>query len=354
MEDQLYLVGEPVMRSFNADTTKDEFFFPAGQIGSCRKVLQETRGPETIRQNLRAEYLAIVCALQAMGVAFRLVYAHEDKIDKGVLLACIHMGAKLIGFGQNFFPPDVIYPRDFCTVLSGPMLVLLNNHMQVLISEKNGWKIVSSPYGEGGRVLVSGNTMVVCEKLIVKDGQSIDSGQGMEAIEAAGMRVGFFPPTLNVRFSVSRNEAISFFSNDHIDRAACLLKGRNGRTFLVVDPKLATVDWSKPFEDCPWTPRSPRETRAHLRDRLSGLGIEVCWPSEMAIPYSLNMVQFPDGRVLMTGGDPEVRKLIADIVGPENVFVTSVPIRYFPAWLYAGIRCLVSEAPTPIIKKAPQ
>ena len=93
-----------------------------------------------------------------------------------------------------------------------------------------------------------------------------------------------------------------------------------------------------------------KETIEKIKLICQPLGIEVHHPKKMEVPYALNLIQFPDNRVLMTGGDESVAELINEIVGEENVFKTPTPIRYFPVWLYAGIRCLVSEAPEPLFK----
>lgn len=346
--EMFYLVGEPITKT---DSNRDEFLFPAGQIKACQEVVAESASPELITDNLRWEYLAIIQSLKDMGVEFRIVFAHPDLIDGGLLNACVTgLGCKTMGFGPNFFAPAVAYPRDFCTVLPNILLLSDSAIKELKTNEKDGWELMISPYGEGGRALVQGNTMVVCEKLVIKDGVSTANDAEVRRLVSMGIRVGFSPSLLAARFSLSRQEIKSFSSNDHIDRGACLLKGKDGRLFFVVDPEIATVDWSKPSGQMPWTPRSTEETIAYLKKSLNPLGINVCWPQSITVPYALNMLQFPDGRVLMTGGDQAVSELVGSIVGKENVSETEIPIRLYPVWMYAGIRCLVSEAPMPIAK----
>lgn len=69
----------------------------------------------------------------------------------------------------------------------------------------------------------------------------------------------------------------------------------------------------------------------------------------LRVPYALNLLQLPDGRVLMTGGDPELERFLEGLVGDDRVVTTDVPIRYIPTWMYGGIRCLVSEEPSPLM-----
>jgi hypothetical protein len=76
----------------------------------------------------------------------------------------------------------------------------------------------------------------------------------------------------------------------------------------------------------------------------------VHYPEKIEVPCSLNLIQFSDGKVLMTNGDESVAKLIDEIVGKENVFKTLIPIRFFPACRYGCIRCLINELPDVMFK----
>ena len=45
-----------------------------------------------------------------------------------------------------------------------------------------------------------------------------------------------------------------------------------------------------------------------------------------SIPYALNLEQFADGTVLLTGGDSNLTESIRQIVGTDKVYVTSRPV----------------------------
>jgi hypothetical protein len=346
---EMYLMGEPWLFG---EQGREEYYAPAGQGHLCQQVLVETQDLDVVKQKLREEYLAIVWSLVQMGVNFRIIYSHPEKIDQKILAACIKsLGCRLAGFTPDYFPPGVVFPRDFATVLPG--LILINSQMaRATVNQKDGWRILSSPYGEGGRMLFWNKTTLVCERIILKDrGQGSERpGKKLEKIKQNGITVGLFPLPVAQALSRTGSTDDRFFFNDHLDRVACLIRGLDGSVHLVVDPEIITACWrGRKFTPC-WIPRSPKDSIEKIKRVCERSGIEVHCPEKLEVPYSLNLVQFPDGRVLMTGGDASVAEIISQIVGPENIFKTPAPIRFFPVWVYGGIRCLVSEAPMPLFK----
>ena len=256
---------------------------------------------------------------------------------------------KLIDLG-NIPPPWAMFPRSYCTILRSIKYLLLDRDaVGQLDTNNNGWSIFASDYGDSARLLVQGDLVLACERLI-KENNSLDAAH-LDMIRKAGMRVGYFPTLLATKFSRSAKKPIKICCNDHIDRGAVLIKGKDGKLYLVIDPMLATADWSNPADNNSWTLRSPNDTKAYLKRLFEPMGITVCWPRKITVPYALNLKQFDsDGRVLMTGGDRDVYSLIASLVRKRNVFVTSIPIKYFPVWLYGGIGCLLGEIPNSLIK----
>jgi hypothetical protein len=328
----LYLVGEPL---FKPEEPRQEFIVPFGQAELCQKVLSDTQDQQIVLVHLREEYLAIVGSLKAMGIDFRIVYSHPEEIDKRVLMLCIeHLQCRLTGFDSKYRRSAVIYPRDFATVLPG--LILVNSKaVRLEVSHKDDYCLVRSLYGEGGRVLTSGKTMLICERLAMEDGHLVEP-QGLEEIKRKGIRIGLLPLPACTTFSMSRvSNRFSF--NDHIDRVACLLHGEDDGLHLVVDPQIHSVNWKGLC--------SPKETLERIRSACEPLGIVVHCPKKLEVPYSLNLVQFPDGRVLMTSGDESVAEVVIEIVGKEKAFGTPVPIRFLPVWAYAGIRCFTNGLP---------
>ncbi len=344
--EEFFLVGEPIFNS----SPKREFCAPISQIDLCLEVLRETQDETEIINRLREEFLAIVFSLKQMGIDFRIVYAHKNRIDMKAIGICVQqLGCRLAGFPEDYFSPYIAYPRDFTTVLPG--LILVNPKAAKLrVSQKDGCKILSSPFGEGGRVLTSQGVMLVSERLVEEENHSRPvRPQDFEKITQEGINIGTFPFPLAQIFSASRRSD-RVFINDHIDRVGCLVHGESGGLHLVVDPLIETAVWKGKGRTPPWIRRTPEETREKITDSCESLGINVHYPKTLKVPYSLNLIQFRDDRVLMTGGDDEVEKLITEIIGKDKIFKTPIPIRFYPVWAYAGIRCLVSEAPVPLFK----
>lgn len=343
-----YLVGEPLF----GKEFQESYFAPIGQVDLAYQILSKIKDGEEAVARLREEYLAIVYTLKQMGINFRIICAHQDQVDQNVLSVCIEMlGCRLSGFPPEFFPPAVIYPRDFATVL--PNIVLVNSQMaEVQVGEKEGYKIISSPYGEGGRVLPHQKTMLVGEKLIIgiEWGHNIDPQEEIEKVRELGIKIGIIPLPVCQIFS-KRGKEEKFISNDHLDRVGCLLEGKDNGLYLVLDPLICTADYSQGGSEFPWVPRLPWESMDIIKRECAPLEINVRCPRRIEVPYSLNLIQFPDRRVLMTAGDDSVAETIAGIVGEENVNKTPIPIELFPVWCYAGIRCLVNETPEVLFKK---
>jgi len=344
----LYLVGEPLIQ---ARSPKERFQAPIGQAGLCLQVLQEAGNAREIKTKLQLEYLAIILALQQMGIEFRIIHAHPSQLDPEILAVCVEkLGCRLAGFTEDFFPPSVAYPRDFSSVLGG--LVLINEGTQVLAVEKNGYRMVNSPYGEGGSILHSLNTAIICERVCKQygeDGFRRYEESDLSPLREAGIKIGPFPAIVGEAI-INQRHTDRVFSNNHIDRVAGLLAGRDGRLHLIVDPAIVGTDWDGALK--PWTPIFAADLVPQLQRRYESLGVVVHAPSKLSVPYSLNFMSFPDGRVLMTSGDPEAEALVCSIAGKENVYTTQVPIRYYPTFHYAGIRCLIGDFPEPLFKRA--
>ncbi|MFH0952536.1 MAG: hypothetical protein V1838_05170 [Patescibacteria group bacterium] len=344
--EQLYLVGEPIFTI--EDEIRDKFNAPAGQVALCQDIIRETQDKEMVRKKLQEEYLAIIYALKEMRINIRIIYSHPESIDEKTLATCIgSLGCRLIGFDKNFYPPSVAYPRDFATVLPG--LILVNPEIaKLMIKEKDGYRISSSLLGVGGRILHSDGNALVAERLIRSEGRSVSAANSVDR-QLSRLKIAYYPSPVACAYNTDVVDEQPHF-NDHIDRVGCLLRGRDGRLHHIGDPHCCVIKWRGRDKIPLWYVLPELESIVTIRSRLRKLGIVDHGPNELTIPYAMNLVQFPDDRVLMTSGDPGMQNLVEDIVGADKVVTTPVPIRYFPVWKYAGIRCLVNEAPMPLLK----
>jgi hypothetical protein len=161
-------------------------------------------------------------------------------------------------------------------------------------------------------------------------------------LKEAGIRVIVLP--MAVSFHLSRKRACraeTLLFDDHIDRSASLIRGREGGLFLVVDPGYRTGSLLDPLpvsKSVDW-----------LRRICEDAEIEVVSPGRLTVPYGTAAVQLSNGKVLVSGGCDEMLQLLGDIVGAENVIATKVPLNAYPVFAAAGIHCLVTERPKPVI-----
>lgn len=343
----MYLIGEPIF----GVKWRSEFYAPIGQAFSCLKVLEESTTMDVVAQRMKQEYLAIVWAMHSMGLDFRLACRDIGKIDQR-FVSTLHqaIGCKLAGF-PGHSGTTVQYPRDFCTVFHDEKLLLVNPEgIDILRNSRNGWKIEKSIYGEGGRILPAKKTALVGDYLR-SDAEHPPrkvSQSELEILHSAGISTATLPLLVSVNFGFGGvSDRISI--NDHLDRIGSLIWDQDGNLHLIIDPDLWTVDR---LDEIRWLAREPEESIALIREVCRIMNIALHIPTALAVPYSINLQQFGDGRVLMTSGEPELQEIVSGIVGRDNVVATEVPIRFFPVWSYAGIRCLVSDAPEIIMTNA--
>ena len=190
--------------------------------------------------------------------------------------------------------------------------------------------------------------MLVCERVVDQDGKSRSvKNREIEEISDLGIVIKKIPAPL----SINLNDIKRTFFNDHLDRIGALISDTHNNLHLVLDPGLMTTKWT-PGQTRLWDLMNPAESIDKIKSICEPHEIEVHTPKALRVPYSLNLMQFVDGQILMTSGDGDVAEVIANIVGSENVHLTPIPIRYYPTWLYAGIRCLINDAPLPVLKPA--
>lgn len=336
------MLGEPSFGQVNGFIK--EFRAPAGQLNLCLKILQETDNVLEIQERLAEEYMAIVLALKEMDINFYITCSKSEMVYKKLLSVCKkQLGIKLMGLPANFPPHFASYPRDMFTILENGTILVNAGIGWAKTKERDNCQIISSPYGEGGRALACGDSIFVAERFL--DDCVPMAMPRVEALEQLGLRVGLFP--LPIAGTLSRETIENkFVVNDHLDRVACLIKNQEDKLHLAVDPRIYTAIITSKNS---WSPCEPRESLNRIGSACEQLGIKLCYPNKTEIPYIFNLIQFSDGRVLMSSGCNSAYKLIADIVGEEKITTTEIPIRYLPTYAFAGIRCLLNKVPMPLL-----
>jgi len=341
------LVGAPIF----GNDPRLRFVAPYGHVDLYQKVRNETQNPQEILLNLSTEYGAILQALVVLGINFRIAFAHSRLIIPGLkgILEKMGLGDRIIQV-PDFDTQLVTFPRDVATRLSRDTL-LINpdfDHPALARRDKLGRKkrLLTSPYGEGGRVLSRRRTVLLTEKYFPQNPIQMTAAiiQGARAkteiFERAGMTVGLLP---NIVQAERLNDGTKGFEpEDHLDRTSGLLEDKKGGLHLITAPGIHS-GWSHPLNP----PRiGPERTLARYREVCQNLGIELHVPNQLTIPGSVGFIQFRNGKVLMTTGDDEVAGIVSEIVGRDQLFLTSIPIRYYPVWSNATIRCLIGELPS--------
>jgi len=279
--------------------------------------------------------------LKQMGLDFRVAFSSEEGLDKLIVSVLTQvLDCRFVGFGPNVNRMATAFPCDFGTEL--PNAVLLSDAFGCLRSDfTKGVRSVTSPYGEAGRLLHADDIAFVAERVCL--GTSSRPADTSE-LASIGMKVGLLPNLL-AHFLEAGGDSVFTSTNDHLDRVAGMLKDPAGGKHLIIDP----MYWGGPAS----SPITPAAVREKIKQKCNRLGVTLHLPFEqtLSIPYSLNFVQFDDGRVMMTSGDEPLAKLIVEIVGDDKVVTTATPIFMYPTARFAGIRCLVGQVPTIFFKK---
>lgn len=345
----MYLVGEPIF-----DTSpRSQFFAPVSQADLCRAVLEETGDPARINQNLVVEYLAIIDGLKRLGVEFRIAYAHPERADRLALSLCVReLGCRLVELPSELSPQCTLFPRDFCMMLPG--IMLLRDDVDALIPQPCEHVIYQSPLGEGGRVLFAGATLLASEGAwIEEDTFHVFSPEDFAPLHKAGIAPGIFPMPAACALAGDGTVRVGMVQyNDHIDRVAALVEDASGKPHLIVDPQLISASAHRGGflgRSMNFRNLSSEKTITLIKERCDRLGITLHVPAQpLNVPCGLNLLQVADGRVLMTSGDEALTELVASIIGKGRVQTTATPIRYLPVWQHAGIRCIVGDFPEPL------
>jgi hypothetical protein len=347
-----YILGCPSFGRVLEDLK--EFYAPVSQIGLCRDVLREIKSNKDCLTKIQKEYFAIFFALLEMEIDFSITCHETEKEYRQDIEDSLREIEKefeigfeigIIDLPDNFPVGIASFPKDIFTILAEDVLV----NPEIIIAKpesKNIHKVSSSLYGEGGRVLHRGNTILVSEHLTLGKHRPLEEAK-IEALNQMEINLGLFPLPISSIFSLSKKGKL--IPNDHLDRVSCLVEGKDKKLYLVVDPNICTLEKD---ENKNWVVQNSEKSLEKIGIICQQLGIELCYPEEMEVPYALNLFQFENGKILMTGGDDSIYQIIAEIAGEEMVTKTEVPIQLYPIFNNAGIGCLINNSFPPTLLKA--
>jgi hypothetical protein len=335
-EKHSYLIGTPYFKlNFKKDIQQ---FIPVGQYRSGINVFRKTRDKTTMMADLKLEYKAVIKALFDVGVDFRIVDLERGDADTIQWLRRKGCNSLVLPYEQVIHWQ--IFPRDMCVYIKEANTLLVHSSLFKIPSTLlNGCQIINTPWGVGGRVLLSGDHMLLGRKPGTR--KRVKESGVIYRLREMGMKVGFIPHALFYGLS-PRGEKAFLFHHSHIDLVGSLLKGRDGGFHLIMDPFYRTG----PLAD----PLSVKNSIDLVRKNCDEIDIQVHLPGKkLSVPFSPAMVQFENNSVLATKGDDEVLAIVNDIIGSENLYVTDVPIVQYPMFGGAGLHCLITETPIPLI-----
>ena len=340
-----YVLGCP---SFGmASSGVNSFSAPIGEIELCRKVLRNIKSGEDSLIEIQKEYMSIFFALVEMEIDFSISCSVLEKEYRqgleGLLTGLRREFGDIFNIKitdiSKYCPIDLAsFPKDVATILVAGSLINSEVEIPKKIGIKNVSNVLLSSYGEGGRVLSCRDVVLVSDHLTLGEFRPIERAR-VRDFDQMEVNLGLIPLPVSSIFSLSSIDKA--FPNDHLDRVACLIEGKDEKLHLIVDPKIHTY---KKDESQNWIIQKPEESLEDIRKVCDSLGIELHRPKKTEIPYVLNLVQFEDKRILMTGGDECVHQLISEIVGEDMVITTEVPIQLYPTFNRAGIGCIINKS----------
>lgn len=333
--EHLYLLGTPSVKNFPFKSNVP-VIIPMGQLKCATEVMNNTPNRNAMTDQLQSEYMAITSSLLKMGIEFRVLNLSEG--DQEIVSWLKANNCQEVSFSAKKSTRWQFFPRDMFVYLEAAKILLANAHIFSLNQQHDtACKIVHTGLGEGGRVLFCEDRMIVGIHPERSKQPAI-----FNLLRKRGMKIAAVP--YGLFYSLSRKnggERSALYYDTHIDRSASLLKGKDGGFHLLLDPGFRTGQLEAPL---PISKSVDAVKRA-----CEKVDVQVHAPKKITIPYATAVVQFNNRQVLASGGDEYLLQTVSDIVGNENVFATGVPITGYPVFTGAGLHCLITENPDPLV-----
>lgn len=333
-----HILGTPDFASF---PFKDEspVIVPLGQYDLAVKAIKGVQGKKAMIWMLKDEYRAIVQTLTEMDVDFRVLNLEEGDRETGRWLR--DSGIENVRFSAKKPTRWQVFPRDLFVYLKAQQTLLAHSRLFRLNETHIGdCTVFHTGLAEGGRLLFTNDRLIIGRH--PEHSGRAGGGKALIHLCEKGMKIAKIPFALF--YQISRKGAgqrLSLYYDFHIDRSASLLEGVDGKYHLVLDPGYRTGPLTNPL--------SVKKSLDLVRKACETIEVQVHTPKSVHVPYTNSTVQFEDGKVLATGGDNELFAIIEGIVGSGNLHVTRVPITAYPIFAGAGLHCLITENPEPLV-----
>jgi hypothetical protein len=334
-----YLVGMPL---FDLISYKENgsIVCPAYQARLALAGLRSATNKETMVENLKSEYKSIIETLTALDVDFHVLNLEEGDRDIRQWL----LGRGCVGVRLPSKRPYrwLLYPRDMFVSLEAVDTLLVHSRL-FEIQHDHGvtCEIIRSRWGEGGRVLFRGDRMLVGGHPEAK--RALMERWTIDRLREKGMHIATLPFAISARISRRNGAILSLSYETHLDRGGSLIEGRDGGLHLILDPGYRTGRLIDPLP--------VRKSIELVRRACEKIQVKVHVPRGLSVPYGISLVQFQDRKVLASGGDDGILACLEDILGSENLRTTEVPISSYPVFAAAGLHCLITENPDPLVEQ---
>jgi hypothetical protein len=334
--DRAYVLGAP---RFVSRAAHERIHVPLEEWEASYDVYEESGwgNVEWVAARRSREYRSIVRALRDLDLPFAIFTPPDPAAlfgqPGGSEVRRLLRESRLLHAPDALARAHVSYPRDLMHVVRDVWLI--QERDRACFADPPDASARFSALGEGGRVLHAGNVLLHPDAILV-DGETRRADFEVPGVTCRPMP----PPWLG---SCDRGGLVlgDLRPADHLDRTGCLLADDRGGVHLIVNHGLRVRGEPSPAE-----PRllSRRATDRILRERLSGTAVQVHRAPPSPVPQILSVIQDDTGRILMSGGDDDTKAFVEGITS-RPVHTTDVPIRAYPVFSLAGLRCLVGETP---------
>lgn len=330
--DTAHVLGAP---RFVSRSGVDRLQVPAEEREIAAAILAES-GDGIALQRSR-EYRSIVRALDRLELPFAIFTPSDPaalfRQPGGREVRRLLRTRRLLHAPDSLTRSHSSYPRDLMHVVNDVWLI--NACDRRSFGESPDPAALFSELGEGGRVLHAGG-YVLHPDAVAANGEPVRREFALPGATCLPM-----PQPWLVSHDREGPVAGDSADADHLDRYGCLLEDARRGLHLIVNHGLRLR--AQPSDEGP-SVLTPEATDDAFATRLAGTPVAFHRAPPSPVPQILNLIQDHAGRILMSGGDERMRSFVENVTSRE-VHTTDVPIRYYPVFSLAGIRCLLGEMP---------
>ena len=311
------------------------FHCPWDHYDMFKQITDKSSADGNLASRMAEEYTAIANGILNMGYTFSMLT--RPSFNKEVLGTLVKNGIKTVEMPQKMYF-RYTFIRDLWTHIPNTGTVIMAPY------ENKAPFAGLVTFASGGTLLCEGGKNFITEKyfftlkLTDKKSFSNEFFLAKEFLPTAISQKAIILPNPILHSEIGEDSGWS--PEFHIDRAFSVITDKKGEVHIFIDPKIhigIDVDASATLvstEDSIWA----------IKEYLASNGItNVHVPKELPVPYGLGAMQFHDGKVLLSGGQPEVAAMYREILGNDQVFETEIPITHYSAIFRSGIRCLINE-----------